>query len=184
MPDPCSREVIVMLVYLQKMDDPKDKIKLEQLYRLYKDYMLHIADSILHNKQDAEDAAHEAFLSIAANIKKVSDPVSPKTRSYIVIITERKATDIYRKHKRRGEEELTEAAGIGSGPRQAGENSLMDCIDRLSDRDREAILLRYSHGYRIGEIAKMLGLSYAAAAKLVERAKEKLDRLCREEGLL
>lgn len=173
-----------MLVYLQTMDDPKDKIKLEELYRLYKDYVLHIADSILHNRQDAEDAAHEAFLSIATNIKKLSAPACPKTRAYIVIITERKAVDIYRKRKRCAEEELTEAAGSGRGSLEIGERSLRDCIDRLPDRDREAILLRYSHGYRIGEIAKMLGISYAAAAKLVERAKEKLAKLCREEGLL
>jgi len=173
----------MMPVCLQMIEDPKDKIKLEQLYLMYKDYMLHIADSILHNKQDAEDAVHEAFLSIAKNITKFSDPAGPKTRSCIVIITERKAVDIYREHKRRTEA-WTEISNINRRPLESREDSLMDCIDRLPDRDRAAILLRYSHGYRIDEIAKILGISYAAAAKLVERAKKKLDQLCLEEGLL
>ncbi len=171
-----------MLVCLQMMDDPKDKAKLEQLYLLYKDYMLHIADSILHNKQDAEDAVHEAFLSIAKNIKKFSDPACPKTRSCIVIIIERKAVDIYRKHKRRAEA-LREISDLNRQSLEPRVISLMDCIDQLAERDREAILLRYSHGYCIDEISKMLGISYAAAAKLVERARERLDKLFREEGL-
>ncbi len=171
-----------MLVYLQRMDDPQDKAKLEQFYQLYRGYMLQIANSILHNKQDAEDAVHEAFLSIAKNIKKFSDPSCPKTRSCIVIIVERKALDIYRKRKKYAEEAWTEATVFNRS--ESREDILTDCINRLPDRDREAILLRYSHGYRINEIAKILGISYAAAAKLVERAKEKLDQLCREEGLL
>ncbi len=172
----------MMLVYLQKMDDPRDKARLEQLYQMYRGYMLHIAYSMLHNKQDAEDAVHEAFLSIAKNIKKFSDPSCPKTRSCIVIIVERKALDIHRKRRRDAEDALTEAAGISRF--ESGEDPLMDCMNRLPDRDREAILLRYSHGYHIKEISQILGISYAAAAKLVERAKKKLDQLCREEGLL
>lgn len=172
-----------MPVSPQRMDDLKGKTKLEQIYLLYKDDMLQIADNILHNQQDDEDAVHEAFLSIARNIKKFSNPGSPQMRCYVIVTAERKALDIYREHKRHPKEALTEDAESNERPSEPDENFLMDCINRLSDRDREAIILRYYCGYHIKEISQMLGISYAAAAKSVERAKKRLSRLCREEGL-
>jgi len=172
-----------LLIYLQTIENPKDRGKLEQLYLMYRGFMQHIAIGILKNDQDAEDAVHEAFLLIAKNISKISEPESSKTRAYIWIITERKSLDLYRSRKRRAEEALTEAAGYEE-PFESGGNGLMECISYLPDREREALLLKYAHGYTIQEISRMLGISYAAAAKLVERAKAKLEKLCHEEGIL
>jgi len=172
-----------MLACLQMIDDSRDKVKLEQLYLTYKMLMVRAAMNILHNKQDAEDAVHDAFLTIAKNIKKISDVRSPKTRAYIVIIVERKAVDLYRARRRHAEKALTELPGT-DGCLEPGGGSLADCIDRLPERDRQAVTLRYAHGYRLDEIASIFNISYAAAAKLVERAKEKLEKLCREEGIL
>lgn len=173
-----------MFAFLQMVEISGEKTRLEHLYQLYKDFMLCIASEILHNNHDAEDAVHEAFLCIAASIEKISDPNSSKTRSLIAIITERKAIDIYRKNQRRSGEGLHEIDRNRMWLPEPGVDSLADCINQLPGRDRDAILLRYSHGYHIEEIARILGLTYAAAAKLLERAKKKLDKLCREEGLL
>lgn len=173
-----------MFAFLQMVEVSRDKARLEHLYQLYKDFMLCIASEILHNNHDAEDAVHEAFLSLAAIHKTISDPGSSKTRSLIALITERKAIDIYRKNQRRSGEGLQEIDWSNIWVPGPGINSLTDCLNKLPDRDRDAILLRYSHGYNVNEVAQILGLTYAATAKLLERAKKKLEKLCREEGLL
>ena len=54
-----------MLLYLQTIESPKDKIKFEQIYLKYRRYMFQVASEILQNNQDAEDAVHNAFLSVA-----------------------------------------------------------------------------------------------------------------------
>ena len=59
----------MLMIYLQMLDTPEEKIRFEQIYLKYRDTMFHVADSILHNEQDAEDAVHNAFLRI---IKKFS----------------------------------------------------------------------------------------------------------------
>lgn len=80
-----------MIIYLQMIESDEDKSKFEQLYIMYKGLMFHVAMKILKNEFDAEDAVHQAFLSLIENLKKISDVKCPKTRAYIVIITERKS---------------------------------------------------------------------------------------------
>lgn len=68
------------------IESDEDKSKFEQLYIMYKGLMFHVAMKILKNEFDAEDAVHQAFLSLIENLKKISDVKCPKTRAYIVII--------------------------------------------------------------------------------------------------
>ena len=62
-----------MIIYLQMIDAPEDKHKFEILYMKYRGLMFYIANQILTNKQDAEDAVHTAFVSIAENIQKIDN---------------------------------------------------------------------------------------------------------------
>ena len=57
-----------MIVYLQLMDAAEERSKFEQLYARYRQLMFYTAFQILKRPQDAEDAVHQAFLSIAENI--------------------------------------------------------------------------------------------------------------------
>ena len=50
-----------MIIYLQMIDTPEDRSKFEQIYLEYRGLMFHVANEILHNEQDAEDAVHQAF---------------------------------------------------------------------------------------------------------------------------
>lgn len=59
-----------MMIYLQTIDTAEDRSKFEQLYEQYKQLMFYTAFQILKRPQDAEDAVHHAFLSIAENISK------------------------------------------------------------------------------------------------------------------
>ena len=54
-----------MLICLQALDSPEDRTRFESLYTAYRGLMFHAARRILNNDQDAEDAVHTAFLSLA-----------------------------------------------------------------------------------------------------------------------
>ena len=172
-----------MIIYLQMLETPVDKSKCEQLYLEYKGLMFHVAYEILHNEQDAEDAVHQAFVKIAENIKKIDDPICPKTHSYVVTIVENKAIDQYRKQQKHQTVELIDDIQ-GTNAHYEGDNDLTKCILKLPARYREMILLRYHHGYSVREIAGMMGISLPAAIKLDQRAKQKLKKLCEEAGIL
>ena len=84
-----------MIIYLQMIETDEDKSKFEEIYYAYRNLMYRIAYDRLQHIQDAEDVVHQAFVKIAENIKSI-EPVSPKTKQFIVIMIENKVTDVFR----------------------------------------------------------------------------------------
>ena len=168
-----------MLVYLAVIDEPMQKTKFETVYHRYRGLMYYVAYRILNNASDAEDAVHDAFIKIAENMKKISDPVCPKNQSYVVTIVENKAIDLYREKQRRNVLPLAEEY-IGAAPaaeieRLAERDTLAAAIASLPPRYHSVLLLRYDCGYSNAEIANILDMTEPNVRKLIQRAKEKLS---------
>lgn len=170
-----------MLVYLALITRPGNRARFEELYTRYGGLMHHVALGILGNDKDVEDAVHEAFLAIARHMDKVGDVNDPRTKAYVVTIAQRKAIDLYRQRNRHLVAHLEEG-DLTTVPET--DHGLARCILKLPDRDRQFVLLKFDQGYTTKEIADMMGLTLAAARKVEQRAKARLETLCREEGLL
>lgn len=171
------------MLYLQMIDTPEKRTKFECLYKEYRNLMFHVANKILNEPNDAEDAVHQAFVKVAEIIDKIQEPDCPKTRGLLVTIVENKAIDIYRKKQKSHKVEYIEE-NMGFTAEYNGENGLAGCILKLPARYREMILLKYHHGYSTKEAAKIMGISESNASKLDQRAKKRLEELCREEGIV
>ncbi|MDD4296801.1 MAG: sigma factor [Ruminiclostridium sp.] len=50
------------------IDSEGDKTKFEQIYLKYRELLFYVAIKILRNEHNAEDAVHQAFLSILENL--------------------------------------------------------------------------------------------------------------------
>ena len=172
-----------MLIYLQMIESPQQQSAFEEIYLAYRRLMFHIANNILNNAVDAEDAVHNAFLAIAEHMKKIDVPVCPKTKGYVVTIVESKAIDIYRKKNRHPHLSLCEDV-IGFVVDPAECQGVAQCFARLPAQYRHILLLKYRYGYGNRELAQLLQLSEANVIKRIQRAKEKLAQLCQEEGVL
>lgn len=168
-----------MLIYLASIGTESGKSKFVQLYEAYQGLMFHTAFRLLRQPEDAEDAVHEAFLYLAKNISKISEPVSQKTKAYVVLIVESRAIDQLRRRKRRPTVPLEDWQGIETQPQ--GDDHLADCMLRLPAAERQVLWLKYYHGYELKEMGPMLGLSYDAVARLHRKAKDHLRELYEEE---
>ena len=167
--------------YLQTIESEEDKSKFERIYYRYRKLMFHVAMKILHNDADAEDAVHQAFVSVIENLNKAGVPESPETRCYVVTITERKAIDILRAKEKVVSLDYDETAqGIEISPPDASE--LADAMARLPARYREILLLRYRNGYSNAELGKMLNIKAGSVQRLLWRAKEALRNNLSGEG--
>lgn len=176
----------MVLVYLSMIEGPEERNKFEIVYQQYKSLMYYVAYRILREERDAEDAVHNAFVRIAEHIDKISEPVCPKTRAFVVLIVERTAINEYNHQRRRRglplEEEALGAAGAWApeGPEEG--DAVARAIAALPDRDRELILLKHWQGFSDREIAGLLGMKPGAVSRALQRAKEKLRERLREEG--
>ena len=164
-----------MLIYLQMIESEEDKSKFASLYQRYRTLMLTAASKILSEPADAEDAVHQAFLTLVDNLDKVRKIDSPETRGFLVIITEHKAIDILRSRKNVQNAGLMEEI-MGIETPLPGDNGLADAMVRLPARYREVLLLRYDNGLKTRDIARLLDLKVDTAQKLIWRAKEALKK--------
>lgn len=59
---------------------------------------------------------------------------------------------------------------------------IAQAIEQLPDIYRDVLILKYVHQYKDAEIGEILGISSVTARKRLQRAKEKLMLILREEG--
>lgn len=157
--------------------------KLARLCDLYQAPMLQLARRIVEERQDAEDVVQNAFESVAKNLDHLAAPDNPKTRGYLMVVTERKAIDLIRARRKIESTELDENAVIVEFP-DIGEHSLAWCMTKLPPRYREILLLRFVYGYSMWETADLMDIPHTTVGKLSQRAKERLYEICRKEGIL
>ena len=71
-------------IYLSMVETEAEKIRLHHIYVAYNKLMLRIAQDILGNREDAEDAVQNAFLGIAKCLNRVPSEENPDLlRAYV-----------------------------------------------------------------------------------------------------
>lgn len=176
-----------MLIYLSLIAGQADRDKFELIYHQYRGLMFYTARSILQNDRDAEDMVHDAFVKIAGQIEKISDPVCPKTRAFVVIIVERLSINLYHAKRRKAPLSLEEENVNVPNPSRLDGLEQADGISRaialLPARYRELLMLKYDSGFDDREIAKLLDMSAANVTRTIQRAKKKLQENLEREGI-
>ena len=172
----------MLQTYLSLLDTQADRDKFTVLYRQYRDLMFYIARKYLESDADREIAVDAALHALLSAMDRIDDPLSIRTKNLAALITKNKCIDLLRKRSAVTEEELDEAAERILPPKTQGTGALADAIASMSETGREVILLRYYHGYTAKEIGKILGISWQASRKRLERAKAELKAILEEEG--
>lgn len=170
-----------MLIYLQVIETPEDESKFTAIYEAYHDLLFYIAFERMKHIQDAEDAVHHVFMKIAENIKTI-EPVSPKTKMYVVTMIDNRVTDVFRVRGRHPVDPYNDELKHGFVVEMEGEDLLTQCIMELPEQQRMIVWLKYKQGYNLREISKMLNISLPWAQKIDQRAKKKLEELYKERG--
>ena len=137
---------------------------LRVIYMKYKDSLLTIAASLLHDSCAAEDILHDVFVSFAGSVGSLQ--LRGSLRNYLAASVVNRVRDRYRK-KKHHMVKLGEAGQIGAdsdGPEQSaifGEESelLTDALAQLSMEQRETIVLHLNAGMKFKEIARMQHIS-------------------------
>lgn len=170
-------------LYLSLINTEDEQGRFEQLYIRYRTVMFYAALNILKDERLAEDAVHEAFLSIIDNFSKISAIPCHKIKSFFVIIVKHKAIDIYRKRKRQYAESFDETLYFDAAKLSDDScGELAAAVLRLPDIYRDTLKLKYIHGFSTLEISEILNVNEATVTKRIERAKQKLFDMLSEEA--
>lgn len=171
-----------MLVYLALIEDEKDKPKFEELYRSFKPLMFFIANRILNNPMDAEDAVHEACIALAENFSKIPKNNTHKTRAYFVTVVERKAIDLYRRKQAHPTVSLDGDIPDALLP-APGEGAAARAMSRIPAKYRELLYLKHVCGFKSKEIAKIMGMTDTMVRRSLSDARAALRAELEKEGI-
>ena len=133
----------------------------------------------VHNRELAEDITQEAFLRFFGS-ENYSE--SGKSLRYLYTIARNLCIDEYRKPEPElYEEEELELQQVTEGHEEDVINKLVlrEALDKLSEEDRELVLLRYVNEVPVGTICNIFGISrfalYRRLNKILDGMKQSLE---------
>ena len=173
----------MLICYLQMLDTPEEKIRFEEIYLKYRSLMYHAANAVLHNRQDAEDAVHNAFLRIIKHFGKIQNTPAQDLAPLVTIIGRNEAISLQR--KRRGDAPLEDCCDLAETMDAVTDyHALVDSFTRLPKAYRAALEMKLLLGCSDGEIAARLDLSKTAVSTRISRGRRLLRDIVEREGFL
>lgn len=140
----------------------------EKIYREYYRKIYNYAYACFLHREEAEDATDEIFMAILENLHRF-DEEKGKLSTWIWVVARHRVQDRFRKAYHRKEIPVNEVQETEAETAQflSDENSLQQVenrklyqiLKRLSDAEREFLVLRYEMELDNGEIAQLLGIS-------------------------
>ena len=164
--------------------DPGDDRRFKALVNRYWDTLVNVAEDILGNAMDAEDAAQNAFIKLYRKFEKYKDLDDESMVYLLYTITRNCAKDIYRKNSLNSKRILSFEEDRLSLNVKHDENGskLLDAMLKLDKSDRRIVALKYWYDLDIKSIAEEFDISVKTAYKRLERAKEKLAAALEESN--
>ncbi len=129
--------------------------------------------SKVHQRELAEDITQEAFLRLLESSHYVN---SGKSLQYLYTIARNLCIDEYRRKKTVPIEQ--EAADTSADDHMAAQISVRMALAKLSEEEREILLLRYVNEVPVSVIGGLLGISrFAVYRKLLQAVKKFKENL-------
>ena len=130
---------------------------------------------LLGSQEDAADAAQEVFLRAAASLTEAPD--SEQARAWLNTVARNYCIDLLRRRERFGSALTTLGATADppGEPVQTVENRqlLQSVLEKMGPRERQALWQSAVEDLPVGDIARLFGVSYLAAAQLLHRARRR-----------
>lgn len=148
----------------------------KELLDRYQAAVYNLAYRFLNDANEAEDIAQETFLRLYRTANRYKPQAS--LRTYLFRIAKNLCIDFLRKKRPEPMEHLPEKM-VQDSPLDQLERAqaleiIFNCIDKLPENQRMAILLRHTSGLRYQEIADVMGLTVSAVESLLVRARKTL----------
>jgi RNA polymerase sigma-70 factor (ECF subfamily) len=129
---------------------------------------------ILQNREDALDLSQDVFLKAYQNLRKLEDP--QRFAAWLFRIAHNEAYSLFRKRRPEGDEPIESAPPMGASGVFPIELSIAvsSALDRLSDDQREAVVLKIYQGFKFEEMSEILSCPVSTVKSRLYTALELL----------
>ena len=163
-----------------------EKEAFEHLYNKYKNKIQYFINNIIKDKEKAEDIAQETFIYVLQHPKR--DGYSFKY--YIYLVAKSRAINYINTEKNRNEinekylskEETVENDIYEIVAKKERQKEIIDAINQLDDKYKNAIYLVNIEGLSYKETAQILDESVSNIKTIIHRGKKELKKILIERG--
>ncbi|MGD9419750.1 MAG: RNA polymerase sigma factor [Verrucomicrobiota bacterium JB025] len=158
----------------------------EKAMQEFESALIGYASTILHDTDRARDVVQDTFIRLC---QQNPDKVREHLKSWLFTVCRNRALDIIRKDKRNkplDEIQWKKVAGNETQPDQQADHDdrlakILQLLERLSDNQREVILLKFQQGLSYAEIEKVTGLKSGNIGFLIHTGLKRLRDLIPNE---
>ncbi|MGN0570305.1 MAG: RNA polymerase sigma factor [Candidatus Fimenecus sp.] len=161
----------------------------EQIYLKYRNQMILVALSLLHNQDDAEDAVHEAFLGIANHMKTVGQIKNENDlRNYCLKSAKNASLNMLKAQSRREKTffepfPISDKDFLDSICTKCDCDELIRAIQKLDEKYRDVLYYHFVLEMTVPQVATLLGRKKATVKKQLIRGKKFLLQIIeRKDG--
>lgn len=177
-------------ILLAAIPDDRQRTFMEKVYLDHRSLMYAVAFNVLLNPADAEDAVQTAFEALCKKVSLLQGMECCTLRSYVVISVRNAAINVWRARKRRpevlwGNEAFADSL-LGGDEDDAvfafiGQESLSAAVQKLPERDRALMEMKYILGLSDAEIARRFGVKKDSVRAMLTRFRKRLYDILKED---
>ena len=176
------------------MEAASDKARLDAAFtELYKAHLRDVYSYSYYrvgNHHDAEDLTEQTFLQAYRHFERAMDESDGRPlRPWLIRIAHNLAANLYRDRSRKPQSPIEDSETLRTTHTtedlvedREDLNRILECVRRLPDDRREALIMRFALGMDNREIARALGRTDGATKVLLHRAIRQLEELVNAEA--
>ena len=153
---------------------PADDI--ERIMHTYGNMLFRLCLITLGNASDAEDVVQETMVKYLQNSPGFETVEHEK--AWLITVATNKCRDILRFRKRHPVAELKD---IKEFAEESGDSGILDALMTLPERFRMVLVLYYVEGYRVEDIARMIGRTTSAVKMRLQKGRKLLREAYEKE---
>lgn len=157
-----------------------DPQRAENAVNAYGDSLLRLCSVMLGNREDALDAVQETFLKYMTKSPAFND--SEHEKAWLLRVASNECKDMLRMRRHSSLLSLDDIRDREPGAESEDDAQVLALLCSLDEKYRAVIQLHYVEGYKINEIAEILGITQAAVKKRLQRGREALRSMMEKEA--
>ena len=158
-----------------------DDAALREVFDQYGTFVFGLAQRVTTNRSLAEDITQDVFVYVWTNAQRIDLGVG-SLRSYLGVVTHRRAVDLVRSEESRKSREARDADKAPVATTDIGEHMVAvaqadivrSALDKLPDEQRQIVIMTYLDGRSYREVAVELGIPEGTAKSRGRLALAKL----------
>ena len=155
-----------------------DPQRAENAVNAYGDSLLRLCSVMLGNREDALDAVQETFLKYMTKSPAFND--SEHEKAWLLRVASNECKDMLRMRRHSSLLSLDDIRELGAESEDDAQVLALLCS--LDEKYRAVFQLHYVEGYKIYELAEILGITQAAVKKRLQRGREALRSMMEKEA--